>query len=150
MKHKFWFTVLFFFVISIKIYGQEIRVNNSFVILVNDKLARSVAGLKLITFDFNGKEDSINGGYYPGVLYVSNIKMKDLLYADSLKKLTLKFDYYEYPRKKQIVHNYSIEIDRKWFKESLIIVKIFDVNKNQGTYNYTFEVPGISFGTIKK
>ena len=149
MKNKYWLTVLLF-VVTIKVYGQEIRVNNSFVILVNNNLVTSVGGLKLVLSDSTGKKDAIDGGYYPGVLYVSNIEKKNLLYADSVKKLTLKFDYYEYSGKKQVVHNYSIEIDRKWFKESLIIVKIFDVNKKQGTYNYTFEVPGVSFGTIKK
>ncbi|WP_259071970.1 hypothetical protein HDF24_11360 [Mucilaginibacter sp. X4EP1] len=149
MKNKYWLTVLLF-VVTIKVYGQEIRVNNSFVILVNNNLVTSVGGLKLVLSDSTGKKDAIDGGYYPGVLYVSNIEKKNLLYADSVKKLTLKFDYYEYSGKKQVVHNYSIEIDRKWFKESLIIIKIFDVNKKQGTYNYTFEVPGVSFGTIKK
>ena len=149
MKRKNWLTVLFLFMMSIKLYGQEVRVNNSFVILINDKLARSIAGLKLITGDGTASKNSINGGYYPGVLYVSNEQTKNLLYADSLKKITLKFDYYEYPGGKQIVRNYSIDIDRKWFKESLIIVKISDINKKRGTYNYTFEVPGYSFGTIK-
>ncbi len=150
MKNKYWLTVIFLFIISIKLYGQEIRVNNSFVILINDRLARSIAGLKLIAMDRKGDKNSINGGYYPGVLYVSNEQTKSLLYADSLKKLTLKFDYYEYAGEKQIVHNYSIDIDRRWFKESLIIVKISDISKRRGTYNYTFEVPGYSFGEIKK
>ncbi|RYE12840.1 MAG: hypothetical protein EOP45_22210 [Sphingobacteriaceae bacterium] len=149
MKSKNWFTI-FLIVVCIKSYGQEIRVNNSFIILVNDKLVRTVAGLKLITSDANGKDDSINGGYYPGVLYVSTTQMKNLIYADSLKNLIVKFDYYEYLGKKQVIHNYEIEINRKWFKESLIIVKIFDIKKKQGTYNYTFEVPGVSFGKLNK
>jgi len=149
MKHKYWFAVLFLFLISTKLHGQEIRINNSFVILINDKLARNIAGLKLILVDEKGNKDSIDGGYYPGVLYVSNEQKKQLLYADSLKKLTLKFDYYEYPGRKQVVYNYSIDIDKKWFKESLIIVKITDISKKRGTYNYTFEVPGYSFGSIK-
>lgn len=149
MKHKYWFTVLFLFIVSIKLYGQDVRVNNSFVILINDKLARTVAGLQLISSDVNGKEDSIDAGYYPGVLYVSNIQKKNLLYADSLKKLTLKFDYYEDSKGKQVIHNYSIELNRTWFKESLIIVKIFDVDKKRGTYKCSFEVPGHSFGTNK-
>ena len=92
----------------------------------------------------------IDGGYYPGVLYVSNVQKKNLLNADSLKRLTLKFDYYEYRGKKQVVHNYSVEINRKWFKESIIIVKITNVSARQGIYNYTFEVPGYSFGKMKK
>lgn len=149
MKNKYWLTALFLFIISIKLYGQEIRVNNSFVILINDRLVRSIAGLKLITVDDKGNKNVINGGYYPGVLYVTNEQTKILLYADSLKELTLKFDYYEYAGEKQFVRNYSIDIDRKWFKESLIIVKISDVNKRRGTYNCTFEVPGYSFGVIK-
>ncbi|MCO5937433.1 hypothetical protein NAF17_17935 [Mucilaginibacter sp. RB4R14] len=100
--------------------------------------------------DFSGKEDSINGCYYPGVLYVNNMQTKNLLYVDSLKNLTLKFDYYEYPGKKQVIHNYKIELNRKWFKESLIIVKVFDINKKKGTYSYTFEVPGVSFGKLNE
>ena len=148
MKNKYWLTVLFF-IVTIKIYGQEIRVNNSFVILVNNKLVTSVAGLKLVLSDSTEKKDAIDGGYYPGVLYVSNIEKKNLLYTDSVKKLTLKFDYYENSRNKQITHNYSIEIDRKWFKQSLIILRIFDLDKKRGTYKYSFEVPGYSFGEIK-
>ena len=148
MKNKYWLTVLLF-VVTIKVYGQEIRVNNSFVILVNNNLVTSVGGLKLVLSDSTGKKDAIDGGYYPGVLYVSNIEKKNLLYADSVKKLTLKFDYYENSRNKQITHNYSIEIDRKWFKQSLIILRIFDLDKKRGTYKYSFEVPGYSFGEIK-
>ena len=145
MKNKYWLIVILL-IASIKLYGQEVRVNNSFIILVNDKLIRTVIGVNLTTTDFSGKEDSIDGGYYPGVLYVNNTQTKNLLYADSLKSLTLKFDYYEYIGKKQVIHNYKIELDRKWFNESLIIVKVFDINKKNGTYRYTFEVPGVSFG----
>ncbi|MCO5936229.1 hypothetical protein NAF17_11835 [Mucilaginibacter sp. RB4R14] len=135
---------------SVNLYGQEIRVNNSFVILVNDKLMRSVSGVKFVTFDANGKEDRIDGGYYPGVLYVYNTLTKNLLYADNLNGLIMKFDYYEYSGGKQTVNNYSIELNKTWLKESLIIVKIFDVNIKRGTYNYTFEVPGVSFGKLIK
>ncbi|MGN6638216.1 MAG: hypothetical protein ACTHJ8_04835, partial [Mucilaginibacter sp.] len=76
MRGKYWFTVLFLLTIFIKIHAQEIRVNNSFVILINDRLARSIEHLKLISIDENGNKDSIDGGYYPGVLYVSNEQKK--------------------------------------------------------------------------
>jgi len=61
----------------------------------------------------------------------------------------LEFDYYEYIRNKQIIHNYSIIIDRKWFKESLIILKIFYGDKKPEVYKYTFVVPGYSFSEVK-
>jgi len=57
----------------------------------------------------------------------------------------LTFDFYEYKRNKQFIHNYKIYIDRKWFKQSVIIVRISDINKRRGTYKYSFEVPGYSF-----
>jgi hypothetical protein len=145
MKINYWVIVILF-ILSSKSYAQEVRVNNSFIILVNNKLTTAVAGVRLILSDTTGKEESINGGYYPGVLYVSNIETKSVLYADSVRKLTLVFDNYEYPGNKQVINNYKIGIDRKWFKESLIILRIFDINKTRGTYKYSFEVPGHSFG----
>ena len=147
MKIRF---TLILLIASIKLYSQEIRVNNSFVIVVNNKLTTSVADLRLILSDATGKEETIDGGYLPGELYVSNIEKKNILYADSVRNLILKFDYYEYQGHKQVIRNYSIPIDRNWFKQSVIILRIFDVNKKRGTYKYSFEVPGFSFGVTKK
>lgn len=149
MKH-YWISLLFVLVVSVKSYGQMIRLNNSFIILINDKLVTNVAGVRIISTDRYGKEDSIDGGYLPGVLYVDNMQKRNLFTADSLKKLTLKFDYYESKGKNLHYNNYSIKLNRKWFKESMIIVEISDVNKRKGTYNYTFEVPGVSFGKTVK
>jgi len=75
MKIKQLLTLLLFLA-SIKLYGQEVRVNNSFVILINNKLVTSVSGLRLILSDTTGKNDALDGGYYPGVLYVNNIEKK--------------------------------------------------------------------------
>ena len=132
-------------IVSLKLHAQEIRVNNSFIILINDKLITTAAGVELILSDTTGKEEVIIGGYYPGVLYVNNVQTKNILYADSVRSLTLSFDYYTYRRENEAIHNYKIKISRHWFKESLIIVRIFDINKKRGTYKYTFDVPGHSF-----
>ena len=149
MKINYWI-IFILILVSSKLYSQEVRVNNSLIILVNDKLITSVEGVRLVLSDSTGKEEIINGGYYPGVLYVRNIETKNVLYADNVRKLTLLFDYYEYGRSEQFVHNYKIDIERLWFKESLIILRIFDINKKRGTYKYTFEVPGYSFGRLLK
>ena len=145
---KYWLVILFSVTVPIKLLGQEVRLNNSFIILINDKLPSYVSSLKFISVNYNGKEDSIDGGYYPGVLYLSNEQERNILYADSLKKLTLKFDHYEYFGKRQMLSNYSIDIDRRWLKQPYIIVKISDFNKKKGLYKYTFEVSGITFGTV--
>jgi len=55
MKNKYWFVIILFFA-SIKLYGQDVRVNNSFIILVNDKLITTVEGLRLILSDTTGKK----------------------------------------------------------------------------------------------
>jgi len=149
MKITYWI-IFILILVSSKLYSQEVRINNSFIILVNDKLITSVEGVRLVLSDSNGKEEIINGGYYPGVLYVNNIETKNILYADSTRKLTLLFDYYKYGRANQLIHNYKVNIERRWFKESLIIVEIFDINKRRGTYKYTFEVPGYYCGKILK
>jgi hypothetical protein len=144
MTPKYWLTTILF-IASIKLYGQEVRVTNSFIILINDKLATTVEGLQMVLSDTTGKEDVTNGGYYPGVLFVKNIETKNVLFADSVRKLTLLFDYYAYGRGNDFIHNYKINIERRWFKESLIILRIFDINKRRGTYKYTFEIPGLYF-----
>ncbi len=148
MRIKFWFTAILL-LLSIKLYGQNIRVNNSFIIVVNNKLAKTVSGLQLILSDTIEKKETIDGGYLPGELYVTTTGEKNVLYADSIRTLTLKFDIYEQSGNREVVHNYSIVVNRKWFKSSLIILNIFDINKRKGTYKYTFEVPGYSFGIVK-
>lgn len=149
MKISYWI-ISILILVSSKLFSQEVRVNNSFIILVNDKLTTTVEGARLILSDSTGRKESINCSYYPGVLSVRNIETKEILYADTVRKLTLAFDDYEYGRDKQFIHNYKINIERRWFKESLIIVKIYDINKRSGTYRYTFEVPGYSFGKVLK
>lgn len=144
MKNKYWFTVILF-IASIKLYGQEVRVTNSFIILVNDKLINTVSGLRLVLSDSTGKKEFIEGGYYPGVLFVKNIETKNVLFADSVRKLTLLFDYYGYGQDNEFISNYKISIGRRWLKESLIILRIFDINKRRKTYKYTFEIPGLYF-----
>jgi hypothetical protein len=95
--------------------------------------------------DSTQKEDIINAGYYPGVLFVNSVGAKNIVYTDTTKKMTLRFDYYDYRGKKELVYNYNININQQWFKESLIILKIYNINKNRGIYEYTYEVPGIYF-----
>lgn len=84
MKNKYCITVILL-ILSMKLLGQEVRVNNSFVILVNDKLVTTVAGLQLILTDSTQKQDIIKSGYYPGVLYVNSIGAKNILYTDTTK-----------------------------------------------------------------
>ena len=144
MKNKYWFAVILFFAIT-KAHGQDIRVGNNFIILINGKLAQTIEGVKLVLSDANGKEESIHSGYIPGELSVSTIEAKNVLFGDSVRTLTLKFDYDEYGSNKTFIHNFKIGIDRHWFKTSLIILRIFDFKKRQKTYKYSFEVPGIYF-----
>jgi hypothetical protein len=149
MKIIYYVVVLLALIPSI-LHAQEVRVNNSFIILVNNKLATAVAGLTLILSDSTGKEEIISGGYYPGVLYVKNIETKNILMADSLRRLTLVFNNYYDHGKTYPSNNYRIAIDRRWFRESLIIVRIDDINRRRGTYKYSFEVSGHHFGKILK
>ena len=144
MKNKYWLVVIIFFAAT-KVYGQDVRVGSNFIILVNNKLPTTVEGLQLILSDTTGKEESISGGYIPGELFVTTNEARNLLFADSVRTLTLAFDFYVYGRDNKFIHNYKIFIDRRWFKQSVIIVRIFDIDKRRGTYKYSFEVPGYSF-----
>ena len=144
MKNKYWFILILCFAV-LKLHGQDIRVGNNFIILFNDKLTSNVAALQLILTDTTGKAASIKGGYIPGELFVTTVEAKKVLFADSVRVLTLAFDNYEYKRDNMFINNFKIFIDRRWFKSSMIILRIFDINKRRGTYKYSYEVPGYSF-----
>jgi hypothetical protein len=142
---KYLFVMLLLCVTSINLHGQEVRVNNSFIILINDELAKSPAGVHLTLTDRTGKAEVIQAGYYPGVLYVDNTETKNVLFGDSTRILTLSFDVYRYKGDNTFINNYKINIERRWFKESLMILKIYDLNQSRNTYKYTFEIPGVYF-----
>lgn len=134
------------FIVSVKLYGQEVRITNSFIILVDNKLINTVSGVRLVLSDSTGKKEFIEGGYYPGVLFVKNIESKNAIANNTLRKLALSFDYYAYGRDNDFISNYIVSIDKRWLKESLIILRIFDINKRRKTYKYTIEVPGYILG----
>ena len=74
MKIRF---TLILLIASIKLYSQEIRVNNSFVIVVNNKLTTSVADLRLILSDATGKEETIEtGGIFRANYMLAILKRK--------------------------------------------------------------------------
>ena len=73
MKIRF---TLILLIASIKLYSQEIRVNNSFVIVVNNKLTTSVADLRLILSDATGKKETIDGGIFRANYMLAILKRK--------------------------------------------------------------------------
>ncbi len=147
MKRKYWFFILFV-IYSINSFGQNFRINNSFIILVNNNLTMNVSAVRLILSDTTGKEKSISAAYLPGDLYVNDSEKKRMLDSDTTSNLFLAFDNYDYRRKNGLVNSYRITISRKWLKESLIVLKITDIDKKRGTYKYSFDIPGYVFGTI--
>ncbi|MGN6638213.1 MAG: hypothetical protein ACTHJ8_04820 [Mucilaginibacter sp.] len=148
MKNKYWFIIILF-LSSNKLFGQEIRVNNSFIIVINNKVTTTVDRLRLMLSDSTGKKQSIDGDYYPGVLSVNNIEDKKILDADSVSSLTLAFDSYAYYKSKQITSNYKIKLNWHWLKHySFIILRIVDLKNDK--YKYSFEFPGWSTTEFKK
>lgn len=144
MKNKY-YLILISLIVSFKLYGQDVRFNNSFVIVINDKLVTSVEGLQLVLTDSTKKEEVITAGYYPGVIYVNNIEEKNFFYADQSRQVTLKFICYDNVGRKRLGGNYSISMAKDWFNKSLIIVKIAEKSKRRGLYKYSFDIPGLLF-----
>ncbi len=149
MNYKNWLAIFLFSLCSIA-RAQEIRVTNSFIILINNELPQSVAGMKFVLSKQGEKDDIILGGYYPGVLYTENVESKNLLYSDSTKRLHIVFKNYKYKNDREVGGYYDIDIKRCWFKESLIILKIHDINTTKDKYTYSFEIPGYTFGVPAK
>ena len=148
---------LLLLIASLKIYGQELRVNNSFIIVVNEKVAvTSIAKVRLLVNKAAGKTESIEMGYLPGDLYFLSPGDKGKMSSDTVSNILLAFDSYEYNKGSQSVRNYQIPLNKEWFKYSFIVLKIHDLDKRKSlnfqgeTYSYAMDFPGYSSLPIKK
>ncbi len=139
MKKNYLFALIILFNSS-NLFGQEIKVGNSFIIVINKEVVSGVKNLRFTFKDKNGKEEFINGGYLPGALLVDNVVEKKKFDADSTKRFLLKFD--RFSNNMINVYSYEIGINQEWLGESYVVVKIFDSKRK---YKYFLEVPGRAF-----
>jgi hypothetical protein len=141
--------------------SQDIRMTNSFVIAVNDKVVvSSLARARLIVNKIDGKKEILDVGYVPGDLYFNSAPDKEKVYSDSATDVILEFDNYEYPKGKQTVRNYQIHLNKKWFQYSFIVLRIYDSDQkkhinglastHRTNYSYILDFPGYSITDAKK
>ena len=142
MKNKY---VLIFILLitSSKVSGQQFRVFNSFIITLNGKVTSSIESVKFTLCDTAGKREIIEGGYFPGGLFVPTIESKNLLMNGNLQTLLLEFTAYENKGDRLLHKNYAVKLDKQWLGASYIILKISD--KKKGKYGFSLEVPGFVF-----
>jgi hypothetical protein len=144
LEMKYLFTIILissFF----KLHAQEYRVNNSFIIMFNDKILKDVYNVKLTMTGPAGKATIIPADYVPGDLFAITQTEQALVKADSVRNIQLSFDYNEFREEKRTLKNYKISILHKWLKAPYIILRIAD--QSATTYKYAFEVPGMIFGS---
>jgi hypothetical protein len=148
-------------IISTKPYCQEIRICNSFVIAVNGEIAvSSIARPRLIVSKKDGGKGTIEMGYVPGDLYFVSKEDKEKVYSDTVSDIVLEFNNYMYPKGKQLIKNYRIQLSKKWFQYSFIVLQIYDLDKRKyknkvpavkgGNYSYDMDFPGYSTMRIEK
>jgi hypothetical protein len=145
---------------NVKSYCQENSKGVNFVITVDDNVVvGSIANLRLIASDADGKRKIIDIAYIPGELSIKNVDMGELL-SSKLNTVLLAFDYYEFCNGKQIIHNYEIEIEKKWFNFSYMVLRVYNLDKKKYRKifyplkgcNYTYEIdfPSNSMTRIKR
>jgi hypothetical protein len=139
--------------------GQEFRINNAFVVVINDKPALSLSSPRLILCRKDGSKKIINADYVPGDLFCINKEDKDEI-SSSTDSLFFVFDYVRYDKGKQIGRVYRIQIGHGWLTYSFIVMRIHDLSKRERMrenisadtpdYYVSWDFPGYSMFPLKK
>jgi len=108
-------------------FGQ----NSNMVIQVNDELVTfEISGMHLIFEDEKGKIESHQIGYIPGEL-VLNKSNWGKINSDSVKKITLSFNYSNFEKKKEWHGNYKIELSKNILEQPYVILNIYDFSNRK-------------------
>ncbi len=125
--------------ILIMIFGLS---NNGFsqnlnmIIEVNDRLITyEIAGI-FLSFEYNnGTKTHTQINYHPGELVLNDYLWKQIK-SDSLKEITLKFDYYTYKRGNQDIANFKFKMSKFLFERKYLILRVYDFRERKFRRKY--------------
>src|SRR5258708_6644696 len=96
----------------------------------------------------NSNNEVVEASYQPGTLSIKKESFNRLI-SQNDDSLSLSFDYYKSAGKKQLVYNYKLPFIKKWFVQTYLIMKVYNLEnrKYRGRYepldakrNYSFEI----------
>jgi hypothetical protein len=141
---KYSLSVWLAIVIFAQAYGQDVRKNLDFIIVIDDNIAvGSIVSLQIELVSETSKE-AIAASYYPGSLSLTESDYGKIM-SDSTKAINLKFIHYEYVGQNQVTYNYDIELKREWLKDYFNILRIYDLNKKKYKAKYSPSGPGKNY-----
>ena len=129
--------------------AQENKKSFDYIICIDDEIATSLAQTMIIAKQGTNVVKKIDITYHPGDLSISP-EDYDFISSKQGIKLFLQFDHYQYSsRGKQRFYSYEIEMGKIWFKNTFLILKIYNLDKFKYRHlleplskdqNYTYEL----------
>jgi len=151
MKHLLSLVLILF---SFQLLAQKVRVNENFVISIDNDIALSITNVRFIIMDSSNKKSTIAADYIPGELAVYKTEEKIKLCTDTMAAgVTLAFDDITVKKKETVVHTYEIPLNVKWFNYSFAVLRINNLHKNkyqEDEYYYSWSFPGYSILPTRK
>ncbi|MCD4793939.1 MAG: hypothetical protein K8R54_11935 [Bacteroidales bacterium] len=149
---------LYFLIISLIVSGQENQENINLIITINDELVISgIQRSKVFINTINNEKDTISCQYNPGKFIVfDNNKLK----SDTTQRITLSMWYQKMQKENSSFYYYEIELEKSWFEQSFIILRIYNLDKRKfrkkyyplkgKKYTYEIDLPSNSITRIRK
>jgi hypothetical protein len=141
-------------------YCQKKNKLINFIIVIDDKVV--VGSSQSFQFIVNGNKNKnrfFEADYIPGKLSLDKVDFEKLL-SSQVKSFFLAFDYNEFYKGEQIIHNYKIELDKIWLQYDFIILKVYNLDKRKYqeifdpiegcNYTYEMECPDFSISRVRK
>lgn len=108
-------------------YGQNLNM----VIQVNDRLVTTeISGAYLNFESIDGTKDKKNVVYQPGELILED-EILGILRSDSVKNITLTFDYNSFKSEKHQIANYRVDMENYHFNQPYLILNIYDFRERK-------------------
>lgn len=142
--------------LPIKFFGQ-MKNANIIITIDNRVVIDGLARTQLIIYKYGETKESVGVDYIPGKL---SIKEQDFAKIHAEDSLILSFNFYENSHGKQSTINYQIEFKKTWLEYSFLVVRIYNLNKNENkkmffalqNQQFTYEVdsPDGSITRVKR
>ena len=155
MRMKLLFISIFLALAGNTIAQKEINM----ILSVDEKIVfGEISQVKIIAKFENGREQKVSTNYFPGNLSISDSDY-NLLLAEDVKFVFLAFSYRDCG-KKNIQHDYKIDIKKGWLKNYYYVLHIYNTNKEKykkifdplpgKSYTYEIDYPGGAMKRIRK
>lgn len=143
---------------SIHSFGQKGRKDINLIIVIDDKISiGSISNLKILIPPADENKYILPVEYYPGALLIDSVDFNTIK-ASEFDYFLFNFIYYEYQGNRQKVYQYSIRFEKIWLKDSFLILRIFNLNKQKNKnklkkpkpikYVYELESPSFTFKLV--